>query len=184
MVRETMKALYVSNVNDETPNNIPNEVSELLAPGTYFDRQPHTHFMLTGETAQTSQILEIPRRRILAPLIPPHQHRDLSTQVSQDNSLPMIEQTPRNQNSHANTSKNRIVDAVAGIATQQRAQAATMLKPVSTNTFSSMVNTKKNEFFEDLFNKMLKMQPEMTEAMKINHFYAHLRKEALNQLEI
>ena len=25
---------------------------------------------------------------------------------------------------------------------------------------------------------MPKMQPEMTEAMKINHFYAHLRKEA------
>ena len=26
---------------------------------------------------------------------------------------------------------------------------------------------------------MLKLQPEMTEAMKINHFHAHLRKEAL-----
>ena len=26
---------------------------------------------------------------------------------------------------------------------------------------------------------MLKMQPEMTEAMKIYHFHAHLRKEAL-----
>ena len=26
---------------------------------------------------------------------------------------------------------------------------------------------------------MLKMQPEMTEAMKINHFQSHLRKEAL-----
>ena len=25
---------------------------------------------------------------------------------------------------------------------------------------------------------MLKMQPKMTEAMKINHFHAHLRKEA------
>ena len=26
---------------------------------------------------------------------------------------------------------------------------------------------------------MIKMQPEMTEAMKFNHFHAHLRKEAL-----
>ena len=26
---------------------------------------------------------------------------------------------------------------------------------------------------------MLKLQPEMTEVMKINHFHAHLRKEAL-----
>ena len=135
-------------MNDETRNNIPNEVSELLAPGTYFYRQPHTHFMLTGETAQTSQILEIPTRRILAQLNPPHQHRDLSTQVSRDNSLPMIEQTPRNQNSHANTLNNRIVDAVAGIATQQRAQAATMLKPVSTNNFFSTVKMKNLTFLK------------------------------------
>ena len=26
---------------------------------------------------------------------------------------------------------------------------------------------------------MLKMQPDMTEAMKVNHFHSHLRKEAL-----
>ena len=37
----------------------------------------------------------------------------------------------------------------------------------------------KVELFEDLFDKMLKMQPEMTEAMKINHPHALLRKEAL-----
>ena len=35
--------LDVSNVNDETRRNIPDEVSELSVPVTHFDRQPHTH---------------------------------------------------------------------------------------------------------------------------------------------
>ena len=32
-----------SNVNDETRQNIPDEVSELSVSGSRFDRQPHTH---------------------------------------------------------------------------------------------------------------------------------------------
>ena len=35
--------LGVSNVNDETRHNIPDEVSELPVPGTHFDREAHTH---------------------------------------------------------------------------------------------------------------------------------------------
>ena len=35
--------LRISNVNDETRNNIPDEVSELSLPETYFDQQTHTH---------------------------------------------------------------------------------------------------------------------------------------------
>ena len=54
-----------------------------------------------------------------------------------------------------------------------------MLKPVSTNTLIFDGKNEKFELFEDLFHTMLKMQPEMTETMKINHFHAHLRKEAL-----
>ena len=91
----------------------------------------------------------------------------------------MVEQTPRNQNSDANNSTNRLADAIAGIATQQRPQVATMLKLVCTNTLFFDGKNEKFELFEDLFHTMLKMQPEMTEAMKINHFHAHLRKEAL-----
>ena len=91
----------------------------------------------------------------------------------------MVEQSPRNQNFDANNSINRLADAIAGIATQQRPQAATMLQPVSTNTLVFDGKNEKFELFENLFHTMLKMQPEMTEAMKINHFHAHLRKEAL-----
>ena len=54
-----------------------------------------------------------------------------------------------------------------------------MLEPVSTNTLIFDGKNEEFELFEDLFHTMLKMQPEMTEAMKINHFLAHLRKDAL-----
>ena len=188
---ENNNILRVSNVNDETRQNIPDEVSELSVPETPFDWQPHTHHMVTGpsnpdhhmvtgQRAQTDQFPEFLTGRILAPRNPSsHQYQNLSTQVSQDNNLPVVEQTPGNQNSDANISINRISDAIAGITTQQRPQAATMLKPVSTNTLIFDGKNKKVELFEDLFHILLKMQPEMTEAMKINNFYAHLRKEAL-----
>ena len=54
-----------------------------------------------------------------------------------------------------------------------------MLKPVSTNTLIFDGENEKFDLFEDLFHTMLKMQPEKMEAMKINHFHAHLRREAL-----
>ena len=40
---ENNNVLHISNVSDETRNNIPDEVSELSAPETRFDRQPLTH---------------------------------------------------------------------------------------------------------------------------------------------
>ena len=36
--------LDVSDVNDETRHNIPDEVSELSVPETHFDRQAHNHY--------------------------------------------------------------------------------------------------------------------------------------------
>ena len=90
--------LGVSNVNDETRHDIRDEVSELSVPETRFIRQPHTHHMVTGQTAQTNQFPEFLTGRILTPRNPPsHQYPILSTQVSQDNNLPVNEQIPRNQ---------------------------------------------------------------------------------------
>ena len=136
--------------------------------------------MLTGQTARTNQIRSFLTGRILTPHTPPsHQNQNLSTQVSQDTNLPKVEETPRFQTLDANNSINSLDNAIAGIATQQRPQAATMLKLVSTNTLSFDGENEKFEFFEDLFHTMLKMQPEMSEAMKNNHVHAHLQKEAL-----
>ena len=142
-----------------------------------------TDHMVTGQTAQTNQFPEFLTGRIQTPRNPSfHQYQNLSTQVSQDNNLPVVEETPTNQNLEANNSINRLADTIAGITTRQRPQAATMLKPVSTNTLIFDGKNEKFELFEDLFHTMLKMQPEMTEAIKINHFHAHLRKEALQTL--
>ena len=201
---ENNNKLNAMNENDETRQNIHDEVGELSVPGTHFDPQPHTHHMVTGakerhdiltggseefrithhmvtgQTAQTNQFPEILTGRTQTPRNPPsNQYQNLSTQLSQDKNLPVVDQTPRNQNSNANNSINRLADAIAGIVTQQRPQAATMLKPVSTNTLIFDGKIEKFEFFEDLSHTMLKMQPEMTEAMKINHFHAHLRKGEL-----
>ena len=88
----------------------------------------------------------------------------------------MFEQTLRNQTSDADNSINRLADATAGIVTQQRPQTATMLKPKSTNTLIFDGKNEKFELYADLFHTMLKMQPEMTEAININQFHSHLRK--------
>ena len=141
-------------------------------------------FLSVNSTSQRDVIFGISYNLFLTgrtqtPRNPPsHQYQNLSTQLSQDNNLP-VEQTPTNQNLYAINSINCLADAIAGITTQQRPQAATMPKPVSTNLLIFDGKNEKFELFEDLFHTMLKKQPEMTEAMKINHFHAHLRKEAL-----
>ena len=201
---ENNNTLRVPSVSDETRLNIPDEVGELSVPETRFDRQPHTphmvtgvkerhnilpensehihnsHHMMTEQTAHINQIPEFLTGRTQTSRNPPsHQYQNLSTQVSQDNNLPVVEHTPTHQNLDANNSINRLADAIAGITTQQPSQATTMLKPVTTSTLFFDGKNEKFELFEDLFHTMLKKQPEMTEAMKINHFHAHLRKEAL-----
>ena len=202
---EDNNVLSVTNINDEPRYNTQDAVSELSVTGTHFDRQSHTHHMASGasneihhmvtgakeqihnrhhtvtkQTVHTNQTPEFFTGRPQTPCNPSsHQYQNLSTQVSHDNNLPLVEQTPANQNLDANNSINRLADAIAGITTQQRTQPATMLKPVSTNTLIFDGKNEKFELFEDLFHTMLKMQPEMTEAMKINHFHAHLRKDAL-----
>ena len=54
-----------------------------------------------------------------------------------------------------------------------------MVRPVSTTTLTFDGKSEKFELFEDLFHTMIKMQPDMTETMKINHFHSLLRKNAL-----
>ena len=49
-----------SNVNDESRHNLPDEVSELSVPETHFDRQAHTHHMVTGPSIPTHHIVTGP----------------------------------------------------------------------------------------------------------------------------
>ena len=63
--------LGVSNVYDDTRHKIPDEVSELSLPETHFDRQAHTHHMVTGQKAQTNQSSEFLTGRTTQPTITP-----------------------------------------------------------------------------------------------------------------
>ena len=117
-VSDRSNTQHVFKTNDGSRNNIPDEVSELSVPGTRFDRQPHTHHVVTGETTQTNQIPEFFTGRFLTPCDPPsHQHQNLSKQVSQDINLPMVEQTSRTQYSKLCNSINLLAAAVVGLAT-------------------------------------------------------------------
>ena len=73
---------------------------------------------------------------------------------------------------------NRLADVIMGMNTKQPSQTL-MVRPVSTTTLTFDGKSEKFELFEDLFHTMIKMQPDMTETMKINHFYSLLRKNAL-----
>ena len=57
-VYERSNTLQVLNANDETGRDIYDELSEWSVPGTHFDRQPHTHRMVIGQTTQTKQFPE------------------------------------------------------------------------------------------------------------------------------
>ena len=73
---------------------------------------------------------------------------------------------------------NRLADLLVGINNRPTAQTLTV-RAVSSTTVTLDRKSEKFELFEDLFHTMIKMQPEMTEAMKINHFHSLLRKNAL-----
>ena len=46
-VSERNNTPHVLNTYDETRNKIPNEVNELSVPSKHFNRQPHTHHLMT-----------------------------------------------------------------------------------------------------------------------------------------
>ena len=72
----------------------------------------------------------------------------------------------------------RLADVLTAMTNKQTPQTL-MVRPVSTTTLTFDGKSGKFELFEDLFHTMIKMQPEITETMKTNHFHSLLRKNAL-----
>ena len=73
---------------------------------------------------------------------------------------------------------NQIALAIEKLANKNTPQS--LFHPKNTLTFNG--KNEKNEqfeYFEDLFHTTLRMQPNLTEEMKIDHFHAHLRGLAL-----
>ena len=73
---------------------------------------------------------------------------------------------------------NQIALAIEKLANKNSRQS--LFHPKNTLTFNGKnEKNEKFEYFEDLFHTTLRMQPNLTEEMKINHFHAHLRGLAL-----
>ena len=73
---------------------------------------------------------------------------------------------------------NQLATAIEKLAS--RNSQPSLFYPKNTLTFNGKLKkNKKLEFFEDLFHTTLRIQPALTEEMKINHFHAHLRGLAL-----
>ena len=73
---------------------------------------------------------------------------------------------------------NQIALAIERLANKNTQPS--LFHPKNTLTFNGKnEKNEKFEYFEDLFHTTLKMQPNLTEEMKINHFHAHLRGLAL-----
>ena len=73
---------------------------------------------------------------------------------------------------------NQIALAIEKLANKNPSQS--LFHPKNTLTFNGEnEKNEKFEYFEDFFHTTLRMQPNLTEDMKINHFHAHLRGLAL-----
>ena len=73
---------------------------------------------------------------------------------------------------------SQIAIAIEKLANKNPSQS--LFHPKNTLTFNGKnEKNEKFEYFEDLFHTTLRMQPNLTEDMKINHFHAHLRGLAL-----
>ena len=76
---------------------------------------------------------------------------------------------------------HRLADVLKSMQNQPTTQQLT-IRPVNSNTMNFDGKSEQFELFEDLFHTMIKMQPEMSEQMKINHSHSLLRKNALQTL--
>ena len=94
--------------------------------------------------------------------------------VDLDTTLPVPDNTPAT----AQDPINRLADVLVNLQNKPQNQSLT-IRPVNTTTMTFDGKSEKFELFEDLFHTMIKMQPEMTKQMKINHFHSLLRKNAL-----
>ena len=128
-------------------------------------------YMVTGANDAQQQIPEFLTGRI-------HSIQNLERQQSNHNVFldttlpapePEVPETPQDP-------LNRLADFL--ITLQNKPQSMT-IRPVQTTPMTFDGKSEKFELFEDLSHTMIKMQPAMTEQMKINHFHSLLRKGAI-----
>ena len=131
----------------------------------------NAHDMVTGDNESPNQVPEFLTGRISS-----RNHLDRSFEdINLDTTIPAQERIATATDSDPIT---RLADVLTTMQNRPTAQQLT-IRPVNSNTMTFDGKSEKFELFEDLFHTMIKMQPEMTEQMKINHFHSFLRKNAL-----
>ena len=134
---------------------------------------PHlnVHDMVTGDNESPNQVSEF-----LTGRIPSRSHLNQSYEdINLDTTIPAHERIATAADPDPIT---RLADVLTTMQNRPTAQQLT-IRPVNSNTMTFDGKSEKFELFEDLFHTMIKMQPEMTEQMKINHFHSLFRKNAL-----
>ena len=172
--------------------NVPSERPEMNSEETYGEKtkknnrkdqrfdyqtgsQPNlrAYDMVTGDNESPIEAPEF-----LTGRMPPRNH----LHSSHDNFDPLLDTTIPAQERTVQAPEldpiNRLADVLTNIQNLPSAQQLT-IRPVNSNTMTFDGKSEKFELFEDLFHTMIKMQPEMSEHMKINHFHSLLRKKAL-----
>ena len=151
--------------NLKAKNNPRNEQDDGYQNG---DLSSHiVHDMVTGENESPNPVPEF-----LTGRIPSRNHLNQSYEDSNlDTTIPAqetiaaaVEPDPI----------SRLADVLTNMQNRPTAQQLTV-RPVISNTMTFDGKSEKFELFEDLFHTMIKMQPELTEQMKINHFHSLLR---------
>ena len=127
--------------------------------------------MVTGAIDTQQQIPEFLTGRIHS--IPNLERQQSNHNVSLDATLPAPDlEVPETSQDPL----NRLADVLVNL--QNKPHNMT-IRPVQTTPMTFDGKSEKFELFEDLFHTMIKMQPTMTEQMKINLFHSLLRKGAL-----
>ena len=159
-----------SQQNRENPSGLKSKITkkDSRSVGDLRDATASGHYKVTGANETQQQIPEFLTGRIHS--IPNLERQQSNHNVSLDTTLPAPERevpaTPQDP-------LNRLADVLVNL--QNKPQTMT-IRPVQTTPMTFDGNSEKFELFEDLFHTMIKMQPAMTEQMKLNPFHSLLRK--------
>ena len=158
--------------NLEPRNNSKSKQTNDRPKDGFTSTNSRAYDMVTGENESPIEVPEF-----LTGRIPSTSHLNRS-----NDDLPLLDTTIPAQERIATAADSdpitRLADVLTTMQNRPTAQQLT-IRPVNSNTMTFDGKSEKFELFEDLFHTMIKMQPEMTEQMKINHFHSLLRKNAL-----
>ena len=151
----------------------PSEMGEL--------RQPYTPLGITEDTLDESIIINENRHEKADHHMVTGPTKNILRQSSTNSNITNTQgphaQTPL-EHPEQTDPVSQIAIAIENLA--RRNTEPSLFHPKNTLTFNGKLKkNEKFEYFEDLFHTTLKMQPHLTEDMKINHFHAHLRGLAL-----